>query len=79
MTNPIVSQLIAILILVAGISWMFGGKSLATKVVQWPFRAVLKQLKRAVKATLRATWNLGVKAVRAIFRGLWQFAKRLVA
>ncbi len=89
MGNLIISQLLAILIIVGGISFMFGGKSLATKMVTWPFRKALKlierllnwalnQIKRAVKSLLRETWKLGVKAVRAAFRGLWRIAKRIV-
>lgn len=89
MENLVVSQLLAILLLVGGVSYMFGGKSWATKVVTWPFRWAwrqvelllnwaFKQIKRALKALLRELWKLGVKAARAAGRWTWRQAKRIV-
>jgi len=53
MTDLAIAYLLAILILIAGVSWMFGGKSWATKVVQWPLRFAGRQ----AKALLTWGWN----------------------
>lgn len=58
MNDLAIAYLFGIFIIVAGVSWIFGGKSWATKVVQWPLRFAAGQLRSLLKWGWNQFWRL---------------------